>query len=149
MKLTYETGIASFTQFIIVSLLNIGTQTVSIVSVCSARSNNCLTNALTSIGYFMLIVIMFGTVWQLGYRAQMKRSRRLCQLLIATEALIALIALFNARHHTSVLGLVTSLADFGLCIWVALLAFRLMRARGGRIVASQRARRRHRPDTDL
>jgi hypothetical protein len=148
VKLTYETGIATLVQFIVLSLLNIATQTTAVVTSCR-HTTNCVTTSLSSTAYFMLIVIWFGLVWQLGYRAQKKRSRNLCLLLIAAEGLIAIIALSNAKHHNDIIGLITSLTDIGLAVWVALLAVRLLRARGGRIVASERSRQRHRPDTKL
>jgi len=148
VKLTYETGIATLVQFIALSLLNIGTQLTSIVTTCHSHSSNCLTNSLSSIGYFLLIVIWFGLVWVLGYFAQKHRSRRLCLTLIFAEFMILVVAISNARHHTDVLGFITSLADVGLAMWVVYLAVRLMRARGGRIVSSERARRRHHADSD-
>lgn len=150
MKLTYETGIATFAQFIVVSLLNILTGTSSIVTTCHSKGQNCLTNSLSSVGYFMLIVIWFGMIWILGYFAQKRRSSRLSFLLIGAEVLITVIALFNANHnHKDLLGLITSLIDAGFGLWVALLAVRLLRARGGRIVASERSRKRNRPGTEL
>ena len=149
MKLTYETGIATLVQFIVISLLNIGTQITSVVTTCATKNGNCLTNALSSTGYFMLIVIWFAIVWMLGYQAQKRRSRRLSFILIGTELLIIVIALTNLRHYTDILGLITSLADIILASWVIMLAVRLMRAGGRRIVASERARRRSRPSTEL
>lgn len=149
MKLTYETGIATLVQFIVLSLLNIATQVTSIVTTCHAKSSNCLTNALSSTGYFMAIVIWFAIVWILGYMAQKRRSRRLSVLLISAEAMIVIIALHNAKAHTDIIGLVTSLIDIALALWVIWLAFHLFRAGSRRIVASERSRRRHRPDTEL
>ncbi len=49
---------------------------------------------------------------------------------------------FNVRHHNNVLNLFTSLVDLALAAWVILLAFRLIRAGGGRVVTKQRARQR-------
>jgi uncharacterized membrane protein len=149
MKITYETGIATLAQFSVLGLLNIGNSLNSIVTTCHTHGSNCLTNSLTSILFFMLAVIWFGMVWSAGYFAQKRRSKRLCLLLIGGEALTAIVALSNAKHHTDVLSLFTSLADIGFAVWVSLLAFRLIRARGGRIVASERSRKRHRPSTTL
>jgi hypothetical protein len=148
MKLTYETGIATVIQFAVLSLLNVGTQLNSIVTTCHTHGSNCLTNSLSSIGYFLLIVIWFGLIWVLGYFTQKRRSRRLGLALVTAEFLILVVSISNARHHTDVIGLVTSVADTGFAIWVIALAVRLMRARGGRIVSSERARRRRHADTD-
>lgn len=141
MKLTYQTGIAAFIQFVILSFLGIANGANSVVTTCRHDSTNCVSNLIVSLIFFMLTVAWFAAVWLLAYMAQENRSRRLAQLLICAEGLIGLIALFNARHHTDILSLLTSLIDLGLAIWVAWLAFRLMRAGGGRVVARQRRRR--------
>jgi len=142
MKLTYQTGIATFIQFVILSLLGIANGFNSVISTCRHDSTNCVSNLIVSLIFFILTVAWFGAVWVLGYMAQERRNRRLAQLLICAEGLIALIALFNAKHHTDFLSLLTSMLDLGLAIWIVVLAFRLMRAGGGRVVSRQRARRR-------
>lgn len=142
MKLTYQTGIATFIQFVILSFLGIANGANSVVTTCRHDSTNCVSNLIVSLIFFILTAVWFGAVWLLGYMAQERRQRRLAQLLICAEGLIALVALFNAKHHTDILGLVTSLIDLGLAIWIVFLAFRLMRSGGGRVVARQRARRR-------
>ena len=149
MRITYETGIATFVQFVVLSICNIVTLTTSIVSTCHSRGNSCLTTSLSSVAYYLLIVTWFGLVWQLGYRAQLHRSRRLCQLLIVVELFVGLIAVFNARHYNDTLGLIVSVVDAVFAIWVIYLSIRLLQARGGRIVASERARRRRNPNTEL
>lgn len=142
MKLTYETSIATFIQFMVLSLLNILTGINSIVTECRAQDGSCVTGIFTSFVFYMLIALWFGVIWALGYLAQERRSRRLAQLLICAEGLIALIAYFNIKHHGGTLSLITSAIDLILAIWVIVLAFRLMRAKGGRIVSKQRSRRR-------
>jgi hypothetical protein len=144
MKLRYETGIATFIQFVVLSLLNIVNQLNSIVTTCRKDGSDCVSNTIVSIIFFMLVVAWFGAVWLLGYAAQDRRSKRLAQLLICAEALIALVALFNARHHTDFLSLITSIIDLVLAAWIIVLAFRLMRSSGGRIVSKQRPRQRKR-----
>src|SRR5471030_3169441 len=118
MKLKYQTAIATLIQFIALVVLNIGTGTVSAVSACHANANDCVSNVILALMFYLLIAIWFGFVWILGFAAQERRSKRLAQLLIAAEVLIALVALFNARHHTDPLSLLTSLIDFGLALWV-------------------------------
>lgn len=144
MKLTYETGIATLIQFITLSLLNIATGTNSVVTTCRHSGGDCVSNLIVSMIFFILVAGWFAAVWLLGYMAQERRSRRLAQLLIAAEAFIALIALFNAKHRTDALSLVTSLIDLILAIWIITLAFRLMRAGGGRVVTGTRTRQRPR-----
>src|SRR5579884_1575102 len=144
VKLTYETAVATFILFIVLSLLNIANGVNSVVTTCRHDSQDCVSNLLVSLIFFWLAAAWFAAVWMLGLMNQDRRSSRLAKLLIAAEALIALVALFNARHHTDFLSLFTSLIDLALALWIILLAFRLMRAGGGRVVARRR-RRRSRP----
>jgi len=141
MKLRYETGIATLVQFVTMTFLNVGTGLVSIVSGCHNGIGDCIVNSFTSLVYFLLIALWFAFVWGLGFMAQERRSKRLAQALIGAELLIALVALFNARHHVDAIGLITSLIDSVLAIWVIFLAFKLMRADGARIVTTQRQRK--------
>jgi len=147
MKLTYETGTATFVQFGVLSILNIATGLNSIVTTCHQTKPDCVGNTLVSLIFYILIVVWFGAVSTLGYMAQEKRSKRLAQILICAELLIAMVAFFNAHHHTDVLGLATSALDLMLAAWIIFLSFRLMRSRGGRIVAKQRTRKRKSANT--
>lgn len=142
MKLTYQTGIATFIQFVTLSLLNIANGANSVVTTCRSDSTSCISNLIVSLIFFILTVAWFAAVWILGYAAQERRSRRLAQLLIAAECMIALIAYFNARHYHDFLGLATSLIDLVLAVWIIVLAIRLMRAGTNRVVARSRVRRR-------
>jgi uncharacterized membrane protein len=144
VRLTYETGIAAFIQFIVVSLFILVTQLGSAVVSC-VKGQNCVTNLITSIAFFILTAIAFGVVWLIGYAAQNRRSRRLTRFLICVEIGIALIALFSIKlnsHSRNVIGLIASFGMLVMAAWVISLAFRLMRAGGGRVVASNGRRRR-------
>lgn len=140
MRLTYKTGTATLIQFIFLSFLNLGNGANSIIANCR-HHNDCVVNVLTSVVFYILVVIWFGSLWVLGYIAQDRRSKRLAQLLICAEALVALVALFNAKHHTDALGLFTSAVDLVLALWIIILAFRLMRAGNSRVVSRQRPRK--------
>lgn len=142
MRFKYETGVITLVQFIVLSLLGIANGLNSIVSTCRSTSSDCISNLIVSLIFFILTAAWFAFIWILGAAAQERRSRRLAQALIAAEALIALVALFNAKHHTDWLSLGTSLIDLFLAIWVITLAFRLMRSGGSRIVTKHRRRRR-------
>lgn len=144
MRLRYQTGIAALIQFIILSLLGIANGLNSIITTCHKDSSDCISNLIVSIIFFILTATWFAALWVLAYAAQERRSRRLSQILICAEGLVALIAFFNARHHTDWLSLLTSLLDLALALWIILLAFRLMRAKGGRVVTRQRPRSRNR-----
>jgi hypothetical protein len=142
VKLTYQTAIATLVQFITLSFLGIANGLNSIVTTCRHDGNDCISNVIVSIIFFILTALWFGAIWILGTIAQERRSKRLAMLLIGAEGFVALIAYFNARHHTDILGLVTSLIDLVLAIWIITLAYRLMRAEGKRITNSGRRRRR-------
>lgn len=100
---------------------------------------------------FLLTAFFFGAIWVLGFTVQERRSNRLAYLLIMIEAMVLLVSAFNASNHHHVISLLASVANSLLSIWVMLLAFRLIRAKGGRIVASERTRRRpaHNPKIEL
>lgn len=148
MKLTYETGSATLVQFIVLGMMNILTGLDSIAQTCRHDSTNCLENVFTSFVFYVLIITWFGIVCVIGYAAEQKRSRRLAQLLILAEILIAFVAFFNIKlnlkYHNGWLSLMTSVADLILAIWIITLAYRLMKAGSGRVVASTKPRARKR-----
>jgi len=141
MKLTYETGTATLIQFIVLGILNILTGLDSIAQTCRHDSPNCLENVFTSFIFYLLIISWFGIVCVIGYAAEQKRSRRLAQLLILAEILIAFVAFFNIKlnlkYHNGLLSLFTSAADLILAIWIITLAYRLMKAGSGRVVTAK------------
>jgi drug/metabolite transporter (DMT)-like permease len=146
VKLTYQTAVATLIQFITLSFLGIANGLNSIVTTCRHDGHDCTSNLIVSIIFFILTALWFGAVWILGTLAQERRSKRLALLLIGAELLIAMVAYFNARHHTDALGLATSLIDLALALWIITLALRLVRAKGERITSSSgQRRRRQRP----
>lgn len=145
MKLKYQTGVAALIQFIVMTVLNFVNTVVGDVQSCTTSGGECLGDFVLNLIFLLILAIWYGFLWILGYTAQDRRSRRLSQILLALEAIVAVVALFDARHHTSILGLVTSLVDAALAIWVGVLAWRLMRSGGGRVVTSPARPRRKRP----
>jgi drug/metabolite transporter (DMT)-like permease len=144
VKLTYQTAVATLIQFITLSFLGIANAMNSIVTTCRHDGHDCISNLIVSIIFFILTALWFGCVWILGTLAQERRSKRLALLLIGAEGIIAMIAYFNARHHTDALSLATSLIDLALALWIITLAFRLVRAKGERITSGSGQRRRRR-----
>jgi cadmium resistance protein CadD (predicted permease) len=146
VKLTYETGIAAFIQFIIMSFFILITQMASSVTGCVKNGNDCITNVITSIIFFILTAVVFGIIWLIAYAAQSRRSRRLAQLVICIEGFISLIALFSIKlnlHSRTVSGTIASFGVLVMSVWIISLAFRLMRAGESRVMTPQRRRRRH------
>lgn len=135
MRLRYRTGIATFIQFIIMSLLTIVNGIESVVTTCDVKSGSCLTNALATTVFFIIVSLWFASIWILGYFAQDQRSQRLAYLLIAVELGVIMVATFNVQNHTTIVSTATSVIDIGLAIWVIILAFKLSRAKGGRIMS--------------
>ncbi len=148
MKLRYETGVATMIQFVVIGLLNLVYAVYTSIHSC-VKGLECGTNTILAVAYFMLLGLWFLFICALGYAAQNRRSKRLSQLLIISEVLVALIALFNSKHYTDLFGLVISLVDVAFAVWIITLAFRLMRSEGGRIrvKATSRTRTRKRPAT--
>lgn len=145
VKLTYETGTATLIQFVVLSLLNIATGTNSVVTTCYNSKSNCASNLVVSLIFYLLIVGWFAFIWVLGYAAQDRRSKRLAQVLILAEICVAFVAYFNIKHRNAndYISLATSVIDLILALWIITLAWRLMRAKGGRVVTNrQRTRRR-------
>lgn len=154
MKFRYGTGFATLLQFILLSLLGIANGLNSIVTTCHSTGRDCISNLIVSLIFFIITVAWFAFIWVLGYTAQERRSKRLAQLLIAAEALIAMVAYFNARHHTDALSLITSLVDLALAIWIIILAILLIRSIGqtgakrpAPAASGGRRRQRRRPTT--
>ena len=142
MKLTYQTGIAALIHLGIISLLNVFNGVHSTIEQCNSSGSDCIGSIITSMLYFMVITIWFTALWLLASGAQVRRSRKLAFLLIGAEFMVFIVSAFNAQHHNNLLGLVTSLVDASLAVWVGLLAFRLFLSGGGRVTSSQRSRRR-------
>jgi hypothetical protein len=147
VKLKYETGIATLIQFIVLSLLGIPIVFVEIISSCHGHNNECSTNVFLSPLLFLLKTALYGCIALIGYLAQERRSKHLAWLLVAAEGCVTPFALFNIIHDTNYLTRATSLLDLIFIAWVALLAFRLARSKGGRIVKQSRSRKRQRPNS--
>ena len=144
MRLRYETGTATLIQFAVVTILAFINQVTSIISTCLKHDGDCVSNSLVSLILVILVALWLGFISALGYAAQDKRSRRLAQVLVGAEGLNVMISLFNAKHFPDTLGLITSVIDLALAAWIILLAWRLMKANGGRIVSP--SARTHAPD---
>jgi preprotein translocase subunit SecG len=145
MQLTYETGTATLIQFIVLGLLNIGDALDSIITTCNHPGGDCVGNLLSSLIFYILITVWFGIILALGFGAQERRSKRLSQALILAELAVFAVASYNinlnVNYHNGVLSLVTSCIDVIFSIWIISLAYRLMKASGGRVV-KQRNRRK-------
>lgn len=145
MKLTYQTGITTFIQFLLLSFLTLGSQIISVVTTCRGTDGSCIGNLLTSTILYILVAVVFGCIWLIGLAAQGSRNKWLARLLICIEGAIAAVALFSVKlslsEHKNVLGTFFSFAIAALAVWTIIMAWRLTRSEGGRI--SPGRRRRH------
>ena len=142
MRLRYETGIGTLVQFIATTALSFIGTLVSVIGGCTSGVNaNCVSNTLVSLILLILIIFALGFLLVLGFAAQERRSSRLAKLLIVSEVLAAIIYLYDTQHALNILERLTNLVSCLLAIWVIILAWRLSRAKGGRIV-KVRGRRR-------
>jgi hypothetical protein len=139
MRLTRDTGTATLIQFITLGILNLVTGLNSIITACH-HGKDCMTQAAVTPVYYILLTAWFASLWVLGYYTRERRSRWLAFFLFSAEGLVALISLFNAKHHTDLIGLITSLVDLALAIWIMILSFRLWLAGPGRISRSHGTR---------
>jgi hypothetical protein len=143
MHLTHETGKATIIQFLVMAVLNIANTIDSIISTCTHPGGQCVPNMLTSIIFYILIIVWFAIIMGLGYQTQEKRSKSIIRLLIAAELAVFVIAAYNIHlgitYHNGALSLFTSLFDLIFSAWVISLAFRLRRAGGGRVVTRRRS----------
>jgi hypothetical protein len=130
----YETAIAVTIQFVIMTVLNFINGTYSSINQCVANHGNCSSNIVLALVYFLLISFWFGALWLAGMAAQEKRSPLISKLLIAAEVLMLLVSIFDLVHNNpSLLSRFINLVDGGLSLWVAILAYRLLKAKGGRV----------------
>jgi hypothetical protein len=146
-KLRYETGTATLIHFIVMMLFGFLNAISSIIDGCKdSDALGCIQSSGISFIFVLVTAGWFGFLAMVGYAAQDQRSHRLARLLMAAEVLVLLVALFNAKHYPNILGLITSLVDGAFAVWIITLAFRLSRAKGGRItVPSTTNRPRRRP----
>lgn len=147
MKFTHQTGLATLLQFILLSFLTLASQVVSVVQGCTGGDGGCIGNLLTSIIFYILVALVFGSIWLIGYGAESSRNKWLARLLFCTEGLIALVALFSFKlslhSKNNFFGMLSSLAIAALALWITVMAWRLMKSEGQRI--SRGGRRRRRP----
>ena len=148
LKLRYETGVVALTQFLVIVPLNFINAVAESISGCREATStyDCVSGIGIELVYVLLLALWFGFIAVLAYGAQDRRDHRLAFLLMGAEGMVLMISLFNAQHYPNILGLIISLVDAAFAAFIIWLAFRLVRAKGGRITATS-ARRRRRPTT--
>jgi len=126
-------------QLVVGILLGFVTGGISIFAGCHNQSaGDCVSNTFVSLVLIILIAIGYAVLLGVGYLTQERRSPRLALTLMGLEALAALIFAFDAKHAPDPITLIANLISLALAIWVIFLAWRLARAKGGRIVRARR-----------
>jgi hypothetical protein len=147
-KLRYETGTATLIHFIVMMLFGFVNAIAAIIDECKdTDAINCIQSSGISFIFVLVTAGWFGFLAMIGYAAQEQRSHRLAKVLMAAELMVLVVALFDIKHfHSSsntIFELLTSIIDAAFAAWIITLAFRLNRAKGGRItVPANRPRRR-------
>lgn len=134
MKLRYETGTATLIQFAVITLVALLTQIRGVIESCLKNGSECVSDSVISILYVILLAMWLGFVSVIGYAAEDRRSKRLAQLLLVLQIMILGPILMNIRGSHNPFDRLGSLIDLAVCVWVVILAWRLMSSNGGRIV---------------
>lgn len=139
MRIRYETGLATMAQLIIGTAMSFVGGVASIISDCRTQGGaDCVSNAFVSLVLVILTVCVYMFLLGLGYTAQERRSRRLAKLLILAEAVVALFYLFDTKQAPALIDRVTNFIACATAVWVAIVATRLARAGGRRVVNRRR-----------
>lgn len=134
LKLRYETGIATTIQFIVITALNFISGFSGTIHQCRTSSSGCVSDVITNLIFFILLTVMFGILWVVGFAAQDRRSRRIAKLLIAGELFLCLVGLFDLMHtKESIINDIISVIEVASSLWISWLALRLIMAKGGRV----------------
>ena len=142
MRIRYETGVATLIQLAITAGLSFISAIASIIAGCRGGfSADCVTNAFVSLVLIIMMIVGLGILLALGYAAQARRSVRLAYTLMGAEAFAALVFLFDAKQAPGIVERLTNFVSFLVAAWVIFIAWRLSRAKGGRMVTRQSRRR--------
>lgn len=144
MKFGYQTGVATFIQFVLMVVLGVPNSIISIISSCQSNGSDCIINTITSIILFIFTTLWFAFILGAGYFAQKNRSTRFAAVLIASEVITVSVAgRFDLPRQSDLLGKALSLIAIVLGLVIIYIALHVLLARGHRIVkGSPRKRKR-------
>jgi len=147
MKITHETSTATLIQASVMWILNVITQVQASISSC-IHHDSCVSGIVINLLFVLVLGVWLMFLSALGYMAENRRSRKFATALILGEGLVAIVTFFNIRHFPNILGLVTSIVDCAMAIWIIFIAFRLRQSITTTVATAptgQRPRRRVRP----
>lgn len=143
MNLHYQTGTATFIQLAIVMFLIVMNNIITFIATCTSETSECAITAMFSLIFIIMAGVWFLAVSAVGYAAQDKRSSKLSYALIAAELLTLAAAYGFSQYPSNWFGSLSAVVIMLSCAWIILLAWRLSRAKGGRIVTGAARRARH------
>ena len=130
-------------QLIGVVLLVIINNIIILIESCKSAPE-CAAAAMFSLFFVVSTAVWFGFLSMIGYKAEEQRSHKAAYALIVGEVATAAAAYGFFSNPGGFFGKLSAFLVLVSCGWVVYLAWRLARARGGRIVAH-----RHKTDKNI
>lgn len=123
---------AAFVQAVVVVVLSAVNGVYSGLTSCfGSDQKDCATNSALAVVLVILAIVWFGFLAALAYAAWIRRTTSLIVLFIILEIIVAgAIYVIDIRHHDNVLGLITSIIDLLLTLWVLYMGVHLFSLRG-------------------
>lgn len=144
MTLRYETGITTFLQLALTALFVVIGGVSDMIKSCRDGASSCVTSSFLWLVILLFVIGFFMSLTALGYFAQTKRSSRLAKLLLVVELGIAAVSYKLLTASSSVLSTIGAFVILVLSLTTVWLAWRIIRAKGRRIVATNRTTQRPR-----
>lgn len=136
-KLRYQTGTATFIQLAIAVFVVVINNFIILIDSCNSAAE-CAAAAMFSLFFIIATAAWFGFLSMIGYKAEEQRNHRAAYVLIASELATAAVVYGFFANPGGTFGKLSALLILLTCGWVIMLAWRLARARGKRIVAHHR-----------
>ncbi|HEU4984148.1 MAG TPA: hypothetical protein VFT58_00795 [Nitrososphaera sp.] len=140
MRLRYQTGTATFIQLATAMFLIVINNVIAFISACTEESSECAITAMFSLVFIIMSGLWFLAVSAIGYGAEDRRSGKLAYVLIIAELMTIAAAFGFFQHPSNWFSGLSALVIIVLAAWIIVLAWRLSRAKGGRIVHRPRKR---------
>lgn len=122
---------ATFTQAAIVIILTAINGIFSGLSSCLGQDKaDCTTNSVLAVVLVVLAIIWFGFLSALSYAAWIRRTTALIVIFILLEIITTGVSAFDLKHYDNVVGLITSLINLLVGLWVLFMSVHLFRLRG-------------------
>lgn len=136
---SYQTGMASLIQLIIVAILGIPRELVSIINSCQNGKTACFDSLFFSAIIYVLLVVWFSVMAAIGYFAEDTRNPKFAYSIIFCEIITFTIVIFvNFVSETNYILKSVSLIYGLLSLWIIYLAIKLINSHGKRMTRRSR-----------